>query len=409
MSELIQKNDNPVAIRWRLLLGASALALTAHIAASEAARAEDADRPTVWIELGGQLNRLQDGQEVYAPPFVSLTPADFESPEKSERPPRFGLDSSLKLTFQPEGSDWNFSAAIRYGRATSAKHVRQQSYPTSSYVGYRNFALYYPTGYVRRGHQILQPIPYVARFSDVTTKQQENHLVLDFQAGKDVGLGLFGRDATSSISAGVRFAQFTSKSRAALLEDPDWAFKAAFYSTVRSFYGYRTVASTKLIVQPYHMFSAHFEAERSFSGLGPSISWSSTVPFAGNTRDGALSFDWGVNAALLFGRQKTKIHRQTTALYHEAAVTGYFFHRTSLGTRVPVYDHQSTSDRSHNVVVPNVGGFAGISFKYSEARVSFGYKADFFFGAMDGGIDTRKTYNRSFYGPFASVSIGLGG
>jgi hypothetical protein len=157
------------------------------------------------------------------------------------------------------------------------------------------------------------------------------------------------------------------------------------------------------------MFSAHFEADRSFSGLGPSISWTSTAPFAGNTEDGALSFDWGVNAALLFGRQKTKIHRQTTALYHEAAVAGYFFHNTSLGTRVPVYDHHSSPERSRNVLVPNLGGFAGITFNYADAKVSLGYRADFFFGAMDGGIDVRKTYDRDFYGPFATVSIGLGG
>lgn len=407
MSELIQKDDR-VAIRWRLLTGVSALALTA-FASPEPVRADDTDRPTVWIELGGQLSRLQDGQQIYAPPFVALTPTDLEPPQKAERPPRYGLDESLKLTFQPDGSDWKFSAAIRYGRASSGKHVRQQTYPSASYAGYRKFALYYPTGYVRHGSQVLQPTPYVARFTDVTTKQQEGHLILDFQAGKDVGLGLFGRDATSSIGAGVRFAQFTSKSRATLQEDPDWAFKAAFYTTSRSFYGYRTVASTKLVIQPYHMFSAHFEADRSFSGLGPSISWTSTVPFAGNTRDGALSLDWGVNAALLFGRQKAKMHRQTMALYHEAAVTGYFFHNTSLGTRVLVYDHHSSPERSRNVMVPNLGGFAGISFKYAAASVSFGYRADFFFGAIDGGIDSRKTYDRSFHGPFANISIGLGG
>jgi hypothetical protein len=41
--------------------------------------------------------------------------------------------------------------------------------------------------------------------------------------------------------------------------------------------------------------------------------------------------------------------------------------------------------------------------------VSFGYRADFFFGAMDGGIDTRNTSTVSFHGPFATISIGLGG
>jgi hypothetical protein len=59
--------------------------------------------------------------------------------------------------------------------------------------------------------------------------------------------------------------------------------------------------------------------------------------------------------------------------------------------------------------VPNVGGFAGLTFRHADAKVSFGYRADFFFGAMDGGIDTRNTSTVSFHGPFATISIGLGG
>jgi hypothetical protein len=61
------------------------------------------------------------------------------------------------------------------------------------------------------------------------------------------------------------------------------------------------------------------------------------------------------------------------------------------------------------VIVPNIGGFAGLSVRFPNAKVSLGYRADAFFGAMDGGIDVRKTYDRDFYGPFATISIGLGG
>jgi|HubBroStandDraft_2_1064218.scaffolds.fasta_scaffold44336_3 hypothetical protein len=42
-------------------------------------------------------------------------------------------------------------------------------------------------------------------------------------------------------------------------------------------------------------------------------------------------------------------------------------------------------------------------------KVSAGYRADFFFGAMDGGLDTAKKENVGFYGPFATISVGLGG
>ncbi len=75
----------------------------------------------------------------------------------------------------------------------------------------------------------------------------------------------------------------------------------------------------------------------------------------------------------------------------------------------PICFHATPHDRSRTVIVPNVGGFLGVSFRYPNAKVSLGYRADFFFGAMDTGIDARHTVDRNFYGPFATISIGLGG
>lgn len=65
--------------------------------------------------------------------------------------------------------------------------------------------------------------------------------------------------------------------------------------------------------------------------------------------------------------------------------------------------------RHKSVIVPNLGGFAGVSFKFRSAKVSLGYRGDFFFGAMDAGNDTRKIKNVGFYGPFATISVGIRG
>jgi hypothetical protein len=73
------------------------------------------------------------------------------------------------------------------------------------------------------------------------------------------------------------------------------------------------------------------------------------------------------------------------------------------------YQRSANSNRKRMVTVPNIGGFAGLSWRYANAKVSFGYRADEFFGAMDGGIDSYKAKNRGFFGPFANISIGLGG
>lgn len=408
MSELITQRPGVSDFRWHLLATVSALTLLASTASE--ARAEDGNRPTVWIELGGQLSRLENGQVLYTPPFVALTPSDFTPPQEVERPPRYGFDVSAALTIQPQGSDWAFSASLRYGRSGNSKHVRQQSYPGSNGTGYVHVHQLYFGRYIHNSVPLHVP-PIAARFTDAVTKQSESRVILDFQAGKDLGIGLFGHNSSSNLGLGVRFAQFISKSRAKIGEDPDWQFKQAYntFSTSYLFYGslYTLYRKEKRPLQAYHSFAGAFQADRSFEGLGPSISLKSSVPFVGNPQDGGLSLDWGVNAGLLFGRQKTKTSHQTTGRYHSP---GTAFNPNVAASLVTTYQHVAVPrTRTRNVAVPNVGGFAGLSFNYADAKVSFGYKADFFFGAMDGGIDVRRTEDVGFHGPYASVSIGLGG
>ena len=224
-------------------------------------------------------------------------------------------------------------------------------------------------------------------------------MIADFQAGKGVGLGLFSSNGKSIISLGVRFAQFIDKSNISLKSDPDWRFKNKYYSYLGS--------RLHFLAQPYHSNSAQLTAERSFRGIGPQISWAASEPIAGHVGAAELDFDWGINAAVLFGRQKARTQHHAIERYNSGGYGAFFADYGELATIARSAPPPKT--RSRSVVVPNVGGFAGLSFKYSSAKVSFGYRADFFFGAMDGGIDTRKTYDRNFYGPFANISIGLGG
>jgi hypothetical protein len=57
--------------------------------------------------------------------------------------------------------------------------------------------------------------------------------------------------------------------------------------------------------------------------------------------------------------------------------------------------------------IPNVGAFLDFSLKFPNAKVSMGYRGDFFFNATDIGVDDRHMANQIFYGPFATISIGL--
>ncbi len=384
MSELITTNPRPDT-RLQLLASVSALSLL--IVAASPACAEENDRPTVWIELGGQFSRIEDGQEVFAPGVMDGRPSIFAPSQKFEKQPSSAFEETGAISIQPEKSGWVFSAAVRYGRAKSTKHVQQQTSP-------QPFEKYGPDG-TPAGIPPIYPI--AQKFAETNVRNSEQHLVLDFAVGKDVGLGLFGvRDSTSVISAGVRFAQFTDRTNIALKSDPDWHFETKY------------LAPLQIVItngQIYHSNLAALTAKRSFHGIGPSISWRGAEPLAGNIHDGEMVLDWGVNGAILFGRQRTEVHHSSSSHYNIL--------KGAVGTKGPlhaIYMHTPVpTSRDRHLTVPNIGAFAGLSYRYDTAKISLGYRADFFFGAMDGGIDARKTYDRNFYGPFATISIGLGG
>jgi len=389
MSELMNTDYGASGFRWELLATVSALALLTTVAKPQDsyARDSDRDRPTVWIELGGQLERNDGTGAPFAPAFTQFkpTPPTFEtaSPVALQHAPRYSKGAEAAITIAPAGSDWSFSALIRYGRSNGKKHAIAQTHPErSKYFG--------PT----YGHQPMPASQQVPQFADTTVRLSESHTILDFQAGKDVGLGLFGHDSTSIFSVGVRFAQFTSRADVKvrtrqniqvgnMLPDPKY------------FPSYK-----------FHTYYMRANNERSFHGIGPSLSWQASEPVTGNLQDGEFAVDWGLNGAILFGRQKAKLHHQTTDSYYKGRK--YYAPSGNFGTHYKRYPAVlGNPQRSHSVVVPNIGAFAGLSYRIENFKVSAGYRADFFFNATDGGIDTRQQFDRSFHGPFALFSVGL--
>jgi len=362
MSELIQKHDNRATIRWKLLTGASALALTAYVSSGDIAKAEDTSRPLIWLELDGQFSQTKNDLELFNPAFLAASPFDAESHIGHEKAPPKIWDKGASITFAPEGSDWLLSASIRYGKTARSLH-RDQHNPTSVL----------PTKYV-------SGILYNA-YQHPSIHAAESHTILDFQVGRDVGLGRFGHDAASTVNLGVRIAQFNSNNGGDIKSQP----------TSGNNFGFGNSA------HPYDKFYASFAAKRSFKGIGPSLSWDASAMIAGNRADGGISLDWGVNGAVLFGRQKTSEHHKTLKQYW------HFYQYTTVYHNTP-----SPVSRSKNVTVPDLGAFAGISWRYSAAKVTLGYRADMFFGAIDGGIDTAKKEDRAFYGPFVSIAVGVG-
>jgi iron complex outermembrane receptor protein len=391
----------------------------------------DNGKPPLWIELGTDFDALSDSSQTFAPPFLSTyAPNGLKSPLFTEQAPHYGFDEDVKVSFQPDGSDWVFSAQVKYGRMAADKKLHQQFKNPYAYIDKNTFV--FGTHHLPYGGYAFYPTGHV-KFADASAQQSEAHTVMDFETGKDVGLGMFGLPGSSVVSAGVRVAQFLSKSNIDINAQPDVQYPSGPLANSAAKYTYH---HTKMHL---HNYNATETDKESFHGLGPKLDWNASTPVAGNEQDGEVTFDWGANLAVLFGRQKASgSHQSGVKSYYLSSwqpsfpngegtangnkpVRGNFwdpaFCPPTTGERCeknprPTNQHTNAPQahrRSRMVAVPNLGGFLGISMKYNNAKVSFGYRADEFFGAMDGGIDTYKSENRGFNGPYATLSIGLGG
>ncbi len=350
MSELTTTRTSRADLHWRLLATVSALALTA---IPLSAKAEDADHPTLWIELGGAFDQISHDATGWVPHNLPA-PITNVAPEPFGKLPAIGYDFEGAITLQPKGSEWSYTASVRYGRAQRGpKHTHDQTYKQN--------AKYYLTTYA---------------FLNSTDKSYSSHAIIDFSAGKDIGLGSF-HGGKADIHFGVRIAQLNEHAQ---------GFLTAFSTAPKKY------AAGKISHEADALFV------RSYKGAGPSVSWDSSTPLVATLNDG-LSFDWGANAAVLLGQQKASLalHTRNTRF----AVNDSSGTVLAQSTAAPV--------RNRTTVVPNVGGFAGFSWRLPNGKVSLGYRADFFFGAIDGGIATSQKEMRGFYGPFATVSLGIGG
>ncbi len=294
----------------------SALAVLALLQGSNKAGAEesDADHPTVWVELGGQLERVDAPSERFAPSFLLRTPRptpETISPVNVGHSPRYSVGEEGKIIVEPRGSLWVFSAGVRYGRSNSALHLHQQTYSTQPLI---------PTG----AYGTPAKWPHAVQFADTKRRDNENHLVVDFQAGRDVGLGMFG--GASTLSSILEFA-LPSSDRMEMSSsetDPDAHPTFFYYGNFKILYG-----------GIYHSNSAAASFKRSFHGLGPSLSWTASAPVVGRPEEGQVSLDWGINVAVLFGRQKAAVHHQTTAVYHKGKYNDIHYPRTTLYRKHP--------------------------------------------------------------------------
>jgi outer membrane receptor protein involved in Fe transport len=361
----------------------------------------DDRRPQGWVQLGGSFNMLSAGSHPYDPTGMKFFPnggtatpawpSVLPTPAQLQKVPATSFDWEGALFFQPEDSDWTFKAGIRYGRSSRSKHYHKSAPITDTKNGFSFYGNYF-TCDLFAGYGSIAELCKHGRaelFDDSQNDSGEQHTMLDFMLGKDFGLG----SLNGELSAGVRIAQFHSQASLTLGADPHYNF----------------VVNAS---QKYHeIWEFASQETRTFRGIGPEVAWDGKQALWGSAGDGELTLDWGVNMGVLFGRQSAILHHAVKHCrvdgFGSLAVCegGDIFGSTD--PRIP--EPPDDVNRSRTVTVPNLGGYIGASMRYHNSKVSFGYRADTFFDAIDGGQETHESTNRGFYGPYLNVTLGLGG
>jgi hypothetical protein len=367
---------------------------------------DSGEAPQVWIQLGGNFNANLAARTSPYDPTGNDTfpngggptpdwPASLPTPAQLQKTPDRGFDWEGSVAFQPPETDWLLKAGVRYGRASNNKHYHKSTVAGTK-EGISFFGYYRPCSAFKQYPSAAQVLAgcyhgAVREFVDSQDRSSEEHMMLDFTLGKDVGIGVFGNTGKSTIAAGVRFAQFNSQMAQTLGADPHYNL------TVDVFAKYHEV------------WEFDSKETRSFHGVGPELTWDGNTPLWGSGEDGEITLDWGINAAVLFGRQRAILNHDvnhcrvdgfgTLAVCEGGTISGVE------DPRIP--EPPDNVNRSRTVTVPNLGGYLGASMRYHNSKISLGYRADTFFNAMDGGQETHQSANRGFYGPYLNVSLGL--
>lgn len=312
-----QKISTSRGLRRKLLGTASVVALIGLVQVPSAAQAGDNSMAgSDWhltLDVVGQYTLNSGGRTIYGDPnFLSN--------------PTVGLSDGGDgyLAFNLTKGDWVYGLSFNYGRTTNSHAGFSYSYPYYPY--------FYGSGEVRHN---------------------ESHKIVDFTVGKDVGLGMFGREGSSVVSLGIEWANFAADTAGT------FAYGDKYY--------YAT---------PYPR-----EIHRRFNGIGPVISWNASTPIG--DPGSHLSLNWGVMGSVLFGTRTT-------------------------------YGVNAFPPRKDGGSVPRASGYLGVGWTSPDCPYAFsvGYGIQSSWGVFDGNFDddgdeNSFRVNRLSHGPYVDLTLHL--
>ena len=335
------------------------------------------------VELGGMIEREDAPYKPLTPSFLPAFPQSLQPNGLQNRDLDWGDEREVRLTYRP-GGDWAISGFARFGRINGGNarlHADQTSVGGCAIPGYFGSIL------CPKYKDTLTLYPTVHDWSDATVRNREDHTIAAFEVGKDIGIGGLDR---STMGLGLRYARLNSSTNVWMDGVPDWDVPTGwFYSS--------KYPSTN------HRYEATLNAQRRFTGAGPTLTWDAAKRLVGDEQLGHVDVDWSVTGGVLFGRQKTSI----TGSERAAFFSGGYYEDPRTPTTVditPIDIH-----RNKTVTAPAVDLSLGLSYEVQRFKASAGYRWERYFNVLDAGYAQEKKYDRTIDGPYFKLAVGFGG
>jgi hypothetical protein len=378
-------------------------------------------QPSPWsLELGGYLLRPSEARvETFTPSFITAFDPNIDPTGEQAGDLDWGDGREIVLAYAPENG-WRFSLGARFGesgrdRTNSDRIIREGETLETCALGTLS-ADPLTCDPADSGNRILNRTNYGL----MELNEREEHLLVDFTVGRDVGLGGF---MDGNLSAGLRYAQFESSTDAVVRGTPDWVLPYEDFNLIEV-PGLPKYAGEAQRTE----YNSAMRAEREFEGAGPIVTWESSARLFDVAGSGRLDVDWSLSGGLLFGKQKTSVegfeegayysqdHRQQRGLASQCLPNCVDIdpHPIRFVPSVDPFAPESSystpfsHERSKSVRVPTAGATLGLTYRIGGASIGAGYQWERYFDAIDGGIEERKEYDRTVDGPYLKVTFGGG-
>ncbi|MGE5501999.1 MAG: Lpg1974 family pore-forming outer membrane protein, partial [Ignavibacteriales bacterium] len=356
------------------------------------------------IEVGGQVQRQDAPYETLGAEMAAVFPSSLNPLGVQHRDLDWGDGREVNIVYRPQGSTWSVAGGFRYGRTNSSTaRLRQEQPAGPAHCAFLTTGKYGALG--REGcdpNYVLYAFGMVfdlysplnlqggTDWSDASARSHEEHLIADFDVGREVGLGAQLR---SSVSLGLRFADFRSQTDVAMNGVPDmnvpegWDMGGGFkYPTT------------------LHRYETQISADRRFRGAGPTLKVGVEKQLWGRDETGQLNANLAVGGGILIGRQTVRQQG-----FGQSGYWSGFYLSLSPRTLTQVERTDINLHRSTSATVPILNFDLGLSYEIQRLELSTGYRWERYFNAIDGGYAEHKSYDRTIDGPYFKIAVGFGG